>query len=53
MVYPFLEFDPNPEAFIEPYKLIQPQDFPDIYVVCFFEEVIDMELSMLAIQSRY
>jgi len=38
--YPILEFDPSPEAIIEPSKLIRPLDVPDQCVICFFQEVI-------------
>jgi uridine phosphorylase len=38
--YPILEFDPSPEAIIEPGKLIQPIDVPEHCVICFFQEVI-------------
>jgi uridine phosphorylase len=38
--YPILEFDPAPEAIIEPAKLIQPIGAPERCVVCFFQEVI-------------
>lgn len=39
--YPILEFDPTPEAFIEPSKVIQPQDMPQHAVICFFQEVVE------------
>jgi len=38
--YPILEFDPAPEAIIEPSRLIQPIDAPEHCVICFFQEVI-------------
>jgi uridine phosphorylase len=38
--YPILEFDPAPEAIIEPHKLIEPLDVPEHCVICFFREVI-------------
>jgi uridine phosphorylase len=38
--YPILEFDPAPEAVIEPSKLIEPIDAPEHCVICFFQEVI-------------
>ncbi|MFC1587424.1 nucleoside phosphorylase [Planctomycetota bacterium] len=38
--YPILEFDPNPEAIIEPSKVIKPKDIPEHCVLCFFQEVI-------------
>jgi uridine phosphorylase len=41
MNYPILEFDPTPEAFIEPSKIIRPRDVPEHCVICFFQEVID------------
>ena len=41
MTYPILEFDPTPEAFIEPSKIIRARDLPEHCVICFFREVID------------
>lgn len=41
MTYPILEFDPAPEAFIEPSKVIRARDLPEHCVICFFKEVID------------
>ncbi len=41
MIYPILEFDPTPEAFIEPSKIIRALDLPEHCVICFFREVID------------
>jgi uridine phosphorylase len=41
MIYPILEFDPAPEAFIEPSKIIRARDLPEHCVICFFGEVID------------
>jgi len=41
MNYPILEFDPAPEAFIEPSKIIRALDLPEHCVICFFREVID------------
>jgi uridine phosphorylase len=41
MTYPILEFDPSPEAFIEPSKIIRARDLPEHCVICFFKEVID------------
>jgi uridine phosphorylase len=40
MTYPILEFDPAPEAFIEPSKIIRARDLPEHCVICFFGEVI-------------
>jgi uridine phosphorylase len=39
--YPILEFDPTPEAIIEPSRLIKPRDVPEHCVICFFYEVVD------------
>lgn len=39
--YPILEFDPTPEAIIEPSRVIEPLDMPQHCVICFFQEVID------------
>ncbi|HEX6271274.1 MAG TPA: nucleoside phosphorylase [Anaerolineales bacterium] len=41
MMYPILEFDPAPEAFIEPSKIIRARDLPEHCVITFFREVID------------
>lgn len=41
MDYPILEFDPAPEAFIEPSKIIRARDLPQHCVISFFREVID------------
>ena len=38
--YPILEFDPTPEAVIEPSRLVDGVDLPEHCVVCFFSEVI-------------
>jgi len=39
--YPILEFDPAPEAIIEPGRLIKPIDAPEHCVICFFQEIIE------------
>jgi uridine phosphorylase len=39
--YPILEYDPTPEAIIEPKRLVRPIEAPEGCVVCFFHEVID------------
>src|SRR5919106_6906394 len=41
MIFPILEFDPAPEAFIEPSKIIRAQDLPAHCVITFFKKVID------------
>jgi uridine phosphorylase len=41
LTYPILEFDPAPEAFIEPSRVIRARDLPEHCVICFFREVID------------
>src|SRR5260221_1918050 len=38
--YPILEFDPTPEAIIEPSKIIKARDVPQHAVACFFHDVI-------------
>jgi uridine phosphorylase len=38
--YPILEFDPTPEAVIEPSRLVGPASVPEHCVGCFFTEVI-------------
>jgi uridine phosphorylase len=38
--YPILEFDPTPEALIEPGRIIKPINPPEHCVLCFFQEVI-------------
>lgn len=41
MTYPILEFDPTPEALIEPAKIIRPVDIAEHCVICFFAEVLE------------
>src|SRR4026208_2452600 len=41
MTFPILEFDPAPEAFIEPSRVIRARDLPERCVITFFKEVID------------
>ena len=41
MTYPILEFDPTPEAFIEPSKVCRPRNVPDHCIICFFRDVIE------------
>ncbi|NWJ98377.1 MAG: nucleoside phosphorylase [Chloroflexi bacterium] len=38
--YPILEFDSNPQAVIEPQRIIEPIEIPEHAVVCFFQDVI-------------
>jgi uridine phosphorylase len=38
--FPILEFDPTPEAIIEPSKVISPIDVPEHCVITFFQEVL-------------
>jgi len=38
--YPILEFDNEPEAILEPKRLISPIDIPEHAVACFFQDVI-------------
>lgn len=38
--YPILEFDPSPEAVLEPAKVFTQQDLPEHCVLCFFHEVL-------------
>ena len=40
-IAPILEFDPSPEAMIEPGKVIRRRDVPEHCVVCWFREVLD------------
>jgi uridine phosphorylase len=39
--YPIIEFDPSPEAIIEPSRMIAAIDAPEHCVLCFFQEVIE------------
>ena len=41
MTHPILEFDPSPEAFIEPSRVNPRLDMPEHCVICFFKEVLD------------
>ncbi|MCA0455232.1 MAG: nucleoside phosphorylase [Chloroflexi bacterium] len=38
--YPIIDFDPTPEAIIEPRKVIKPIDIPETCVLCFFQDVL-------------
>jgi uridine phosphorylase len=38
--YPILEHDPEQEAFIEPSKVIKPEDVPEHCVLCFFSDIM-------------
>jgi uridine phosphorylase len=38
--YPILEFDPAPEALLEPTRLVKALDVPERAVACFFQDVI-------------
>ena len=57
MVYPILEFDATPEAFIEPSKIIRAHDLPEHCVISFFKEVMDKVISehdaKVAVQNRW
>lgn len=39
--YPILEFDPSPQALIEPTRINRPQPVPERCVLCFFQDVIE------------
>ena len=39
--FPILEYDNNPNAILEPYKLISRKDIPENAVICFFNDVIE------------
>jgi uridine phosphorylase len=45
MTYPILEFDPTPNAKIEPSKILQPCDVPEACVICFFREVLEQVIA--------
>lgn len=45
MTYPILEFDPTPEALIEPSKVIRARNVPEHCVICFFSDVIEKIVS--------
>jgi len=55
--YPILEFDPTPEALIEPGKFIQPIGAPEHCVICFFHEVVEKvcaeHRARLLVQNRW
>jgi uridine phosphorylase len=52
MTYPILEFDPAPEAFIEPSRIIRARDLPEHCVISFFREVIDKVVAEHAAKVR-
>jgi uridine phosphorylase len=45
MAYPILEFDPTPEAYIEPSRVLGPRDMPEYCVICFFQEILEKIVS--------
>jgi uridine phosphorylase len=55
--FPILEFDPTPEAKIEPSRVIRPRDVPEHCVVCFFldviEKVIQKQQARIAVPNRW
>lgn len=57
MTYPILEFDPAPEAFVEPSRIIRARDLPEHCVICFFREVIDKVVAeqdaKVVVQNRW
>src|SRR5512143_2099000 len=57
MTFPILEFDPSPEAFIEPSKIIRARDLPEHCVICFFKEVIDKVIAehgaKIAVENKW
>ena len=57
MNFPILEFDPAPEAFIEPSKIIRTRDLPEYCVITFFKEVIDRVIAehgaKVAVENRW
>lgn len=57
MTYPILEFDPSPEAFLEPSKIIRARDLPEHCVICFFSEVIEKVVAergaKIAVKNRW
>jgi uridine phosphorylase len=57
MTYPILEFDPSPEAFIEPSKIIRARDLPEHCVICFFweviEKVVEEHKAQIAVKNRW
>jgi uridine phosphorylase len=57
MTFPILEFDPAPEAFIEPSRIIQAHDLPEHCVISFFKEVMDKLIveqdAKIAVENRW
>ncbi len=42
--FPILEFDPNPDAILNPSQIRNPNDAPDHVVICFFADILsDLE----------
>lgn len=55
--YPILEFDPAPEAMIEPKRENEPRDVPEHCVICFFGEVlqkvIEQHKAIVAVENHW
>jgi hypothetical protein len=45
MGYPILEYDPDPEAMIEPSRVVRPQDALESRLICFFCEVVEQVIA--------
>jgi uridine phosphorylase len=52
-LYPILEFDPDPAAFIDPQKLLQPIDIARRCVLCFFQDVLQEMVANGRLQPIY
>ena len=57
MSYPILEYDPTPEAIIEPAQQIKARDMPQACVLCFFgdviEKVVDQHDAKVLVENRW
>jgi hypothetical protein len=45
MDYPILEYDPDPEAMIEPSRVVRLQDALESRLICFFREVVELVIA--------
>ena len=52
-LYPIIDFDPDRDAIIHPFMTETPPDFPELVVMCFFKEVVEMVAEQYSAKTVY
>ena len=52
-LYPIIDFDPDRDAIIRPFMTETPPDFPELVVMCFFKEVVEMVAEQYSAKTVY